>query len=322
MNILVTGGGGFIGSHLVDLLLKQGHSVRVLDNFSTGHRSNIPLSNSALQVVEGDIRDQMTVEQTVSGVDAIVHLAAVASVQASVDDPFGTHEVNLIGTVNLLEAAKKHSVGRFVFASSAAVYGDVKQLPVCEDIPLQPLTPYAADKLSSEFYIDFYRRQYGLESVIFRFFNIFGPRQDPSSPYSGVIGIFMERAIADLPITVFGDGDQSRDFVYVADLAILLCRSVESDQPLIKPMNVGNGKGTNLNQLLDYLHEFTGRPLDVSHFEPRLGDIRHSLADNRRLIEMMNYQCIYPVVDGLRLTYEWCLDRSRMNSDAVCGRIS
>lgn len=310
MNILVTGGGGFIGSHLVDLLLKQGHSVRVLDNFSTGHRGNLPLSHSALQVVEGDIRNLETVEQSVTGADAVVHLAAVASVQASVDDPLGTHEVNLIGTINLLEAAKKHSVKRFVFASSAAVYGDVQQLPVSENTPLQPLTPYAADKLSSEYYIDFYRRQYGLNPVVFRFFNIFGSRQDPSSPYSGVISIFMQRAIADLPITVFGDGEQSRDFVYVADLAQLLCRAVESDQQLTEPMNVGNGQGIDLNQLLAVITEFKGEPLTVSYGESRPGDIRHSLADNSRLCEQLEYVCRYPVAEGLRLTYDWYMQRT------------
>jgi UDP-glucose 4-epimerase len=305
VNILVTGGGGFIGSHLVDLLLLHGHSVCVLDNFSTGQRDNLPLSNPQLRLVTGDIRDLNAVNSVMQGVDAIVHLAAVASVQASVDDPIGTHEVNLVGTLNLLEAARKYAVKRFVFASSAAVYGDVKTLPVSEDITLSPLTPYAADKLSSEYYIDFYRRQHGLQPVVFRFFNIFGPRQDPSSPYSGVISIFMERAIAELPITVFGDGEQSRDFVYVADLVELLTRAVESDQQFIEPMNVGNGHGTNLNQLLDLIRNFSAKKLDVSYTASRSGDIRHSLADNSRLRQLMKYESRYPVEIGLRKTYEW-----------------
>lgn len=305
MNILVTGGGGFIGSHLVELLLSNGHAVCVLDNFSTGQRSNLPLMDSRLRVIEGDIRDTTVVAQAIESVDAVVHLAAVASVQASVDDPLGTHAVNLVGTINLLEAARKQGIKRFVFASSAAVYGDVQTLPVTEDAPLAPLTPYATDKLSSEYYIDFYRRQHGLQPAIFRFFNIFGPRQDPTSPYSGVISIFMERAIADLPMTVFGDGQQSRDFVYVADLVTLLSQAAESEHEFTEPLNVGNGQGINLQQLLAIITELKGNSLNVSYAAGRPGDIRHSLADNTRLRKMLNYESQYPVEVGLRKTYEW-----------------
>ena len=307
MKILVTGGGGFIGSHLVDLLLKREHLITVLDNFSTGKYSNLPQNHPHLQIIEGDIRDAATVFQAAEGCDAIVHLAAVASVQASVDDPIGTHAVNLVGTVNLLEAAKLHTINRFVFASSAAIYGNTEILPVSETTPLSPLTPYAVDKLASEYYIDFYRRQYGLSPVVFRFFNIFGPRQDPSSPYSGVISIFMQRAINDLPMTVFGEGEQSRDFVYVADLVQLLSDAVETQKPHHLPMNVGNGLQTDLNQLLDLIRDFSGKQLDVSYTEPRAGDIKHSLADNRAVCEKMNYQNQYSVALGLKITYNWYL---------------
>lgn len=310
MKILVTGGGGFIGSHLVDLLLDQGHSVRVLDNFSTGRRSNLPQSHIELDIYTGDIRIKEDVDKAVDGVDAIVHLAAVASVQASVEDPIGTHEVNLIGTVNLLEAAKIYQVKKFVFASSAAVYGNTEQLPVNESCELSPLTPYAADKLSSEYYIDFYRRQYGLCPVIFRFFNIFGPRQDPSSPYSGVISIFMQRAINKQPITVFGDGCQSRDFVYVSDLVSLLTSAVVKDNCYPSAMNVGNGKQTNLNDLLEMMTQFRGEKLNVTYEEPRSGDIRHSCADNSLIVEKMEYKLKHPVAEGLKMTYDWCLSES------------
>lgn len=305
MKILVTGGGGFIGSHLVDLLLSRGHHVTVLDDFSTGHRNNLTRSDSKLSVLEGDIRDTAIVDRAVSGVTAIVHLAAVASVQASVDDPVGTNQVNLVGTINLLEAAKKHDVKRFVFASSAAVYGDVQTLPVSEDVPLSPLTPYAADKLSSEYYIDFFRRQHGLHPIVFRFFNIFGPRQDPSSPYSGVISIFMERAISGLPITVFGDGEQSRDFVYVADLVALLHRAVESEQLFDEPMNVGNGQSVSLNLLLSSIRQFSEKELDVYYSDSRPGDIRHSRADNGRLRRNYSFESHITLADGLKLTYDW-----------------
>jgi len=306
--VLVTGGAGFIGSHLVDLFLARGYRVRVLDNLSTGKLTNLPAVHPHLSFVEGDIRDAETVDKIVAGVTAIVHLAAVASVQASVDDPVGTHQVNLVGTLNLLEAARAHGIRRFVFASSAAVYGNVQALPVTEHMPLLPLTPYAADKLASEYYIDFYRRQHGLDPVIFRFFNIFGPRQDPSSPYSGVISIFMERAIAGRPITVFGDGEQSRDFVYVADLVTLLLAAVEHDRSLTGPLNVGNGQATNLNQLLRMIENFSGAKSEVTYVDTRPGDICHSLSDNSRIIQDLNYVCRHPVAEGLKQTFAWYAD--------------
>lgn len=307
MKILVTGGAGFIGSHLVDVLLAQSHSVRVLDNFSTGRRTNLPESNLNLEILTGDIRSRDDVSLAVQGVDAIVHLAAVASVQASVDDPVGTHEVNLVGTINLLEAAKNCAVKRFVFASSAAVYGNTEEIPVTERTVLSPLTPYAADKLASEYYIDFYRRQYQLAPVIFRFFNIFGPRQDPSSPYSGVISIFMQRAIANQPMTVFGDGEQSRDFVFVADLAVLLAKAVGTGEFYAHAMNVGNGEQTNLNELLEKISQLRADELNTTYTDPRPGDIKHSCADNRLVVEKMNYKAEHSVAKGLEMTYDWYL---------------
>lgn len=311
MKILVTGGGGFIGSHLVDLLLAEGHAVRVLDNFSTGHRANLPLEHAQLEILSGDIRDPECVTQATSAVDAIVHLAAVASVQASVADPLGTHAVNLVGTLNLLEAARRQGIKRVVFASSAAVYGDTQTLPVTEDTPPAPLTPYAADKLASEYYLDFYRRQHGLEPVIFRFFNIFGPRQDPSSPYSGVISIFMQRAIAGAPITVFGDGEQSRDFVYVADLVALLHAALVTNKTFSLPMNVGNRQPTNLKQLLEIISDLSSAPLSVSYAAPRIGDIRYSYADNFRLQQQFDYQAKSSVAVGLQATYNWYLSQQQ-----------
>ncbi|MFO7766135.1 MAG: NAD-dependent epimerase/dehydratase family protein [Pelovirga sp.] len=305
MKILVTGGAGFIGSHLVDLLLAQHHQVVVLDNLSTGQLDNLPAANGALQIKVGDICNAHTVDEAASGCDAIVHLAAVASVQASVEDPCGTHQVNLVGTLNLLETARKNNIKRFVYASSAAVYGNTEEIPVCEHTPLNPLTPYAADKLAGEYYIDFYRRQYGLAPTTFRFFNIFGPRQDPSSPYSGVISIFLQRALANQPITVFGDGEQTRDFVYVADLVRLLAQTVSTSAMTAEPMNVGNGAQTSLNQLLSAIQEMSTNRLDISHHAPRPGDIRHSCADNRRVKEQTGYHTEYTVSEGLKRTWEW-----------------
>lgn len=303
--ILVTGGAGFIGSHLVDALLADGLQVVVVDNFSTGKRDNLQQDHPALSIIDGDVRDLSTVEAAARGVNAIVHLAAVASVQASVDDPAGTHQVNLVGTLNLLQAARKHDIRRFVYASSAAIYGDTEQLPVSEDSLLSPLTPYAADKLAGEHYCDFYSRQYGLEPVIFRFFNIFGPRQDPSSPYSGVISIFLQQALKRLPMTVFGDGEQSRDFVYVADLVRLLVAAIMVRKPPVLPMNVGNGDQTSLNQLLQMIGDFAGAPLVIRYADPRPGDIRHSCADNSLIHERLDYQQRHTVAAGLRETYAW-----------------
>jgi len=228
----------------------------------------------------------MMVRRAVQGCRAVVHLAAVASVQASVDDPIGTHQSNLIGTLNLCEAMRAEGVSRVVFASSAAVYGNNGEgQPINEDTPKAPLTPYAADKLASEHYLDFYRRQHGLEPVIFRFFNIFGPRQDPSSPYSGVISIFTERARKGLPITVFGDGGQTRDFLYVGDLVEVLVQALEAPEVQEGAVNVGLNRATSLNQLLEAVGEVLGGLPEVSHQAPRPGDIRHSRANNGRLLQ-------------------------------------
>lgn len=305
MKILVTGGAGFIGSHLVDTLLADGRQVVVLDNFSTGKRNNLPQDHPALSVIDGDIRDLSTVDAATAGVDAIVHLAAVASVQASIADPVTTHQVNLVGTLNLLQAAREHHVRRFVYASSAAVYGDTAQLPIDEDEPPAPLTPYAADKLAGEHYCDFYGRQFGLEPVVFRFFNIFGPRQDPTSPYSGVISIFLKQAMDRRSMTVFGDGEQSRDFVYVDDLVRLLTDAITARKPPVQPVNVGNGHQTSLNELLQMIGDFAGAPLVIRYDSPRAGDIRHSCADNQRICQQLNYHSRHSIAEGLRTTFAW-----------------
>lgn len=282
--ILVTGGAGFIGSHLVDALLACGHRVRVLDNLSMGKLGNLPLDNPGLRFIEGDVADAALVMHAVAGCQAVVHLAAVASVQASVDDPVSTHQSNFVGTLNVCEAMREQGVKRVVFASSAAVYGNNGEgQAISEDTPTSPLTPYASDKLASEHYLDFYRRQHGLEPAVFRFFNIFGPRQDPSSPYSGVISIFTQRVQQGLPISVFGDGEQTRDFFYVADLIQVLMQALEVPQVTVGAVNVGWSQATSLNQLLAEIGGlFDGLPA-VSYQAPRAGDIRHSRANNERL---------------------------------------
>lgn len=282
MRVLITGGAGFIGSHLAERLLAHGHRVRVLDNLSTGKRTNLPV-HDALEFMEGDVRDREPVEKAVRECDAIVHLAAVASVQASIDDPQGTHASNFLGTLNLLEASHRAGVRRFLYASSAAVYGDAPDLPVSEEARLNPLSPYAADKLAGEHYLFFYARRYDIAATAFRFFNIYGPRQDPHSPYSGVISVFVNRACAGQPITLFGDGEQTRDFVYVADLAEILNDALEGPTPSASVVNVGRGVECSLMQLLRELERIFGRSIERRHAPVRVGDIRRSCANVDRL---------------------------------------
>jgi UDP-glucose 4-epimerase len=298
--ILITGGAGFIGSHLADALLAKGYSVRVLDDLSTGKRSNLPLANPALELIHGDVADAQVVAQAMAGCAAVAHLAAVASVQASVDDPVKTHQSNFIGTLNVCEAMRKTGVRRVLFASSAAVYGNNGEgQPIDEDTAKAPLTPYASDKLASEHYLDFYRREHGLEPAIFRFFNIYGPRQDPSSPYSGVISIFTERARQGLPISLYGDGEQTRDFFYVEDLVALLVQALEQPEVAAGAVNVGLNQVISLNQLLAALKSVLGDLPEVSYGPARAGDIRHSRANNQRLLERFELAPITPLAVGL-----------------------
>jgi UDP-glucose 4-epimerase len=298
MKVLITGGAGFIGSHLAEHLLAAGNDVRVLDNLSTGKRENLP-AHPQLEFVQGDIRDKRLVSESAHGMDAIVHLAAVASVQASVDDPTGTHETNFDGTLYLLEAARQQNIRRFLYASSAAVYGDNTRLPLVEEEILNPLSPYAADKLAGEYYLRFYHAKFGIETTAFRFFNVFGPRQDPSSPYSGVISIFIERVSRGEPVTVFGDGRQTRDFVYVGDLVKLLAQALSGTQTAGQVINIGRGKQCSLLELLEALEKLTGKPVERRFAAARLGDIVHSCADISRLVRLLGKAPETDIATGL-----------------------
>ncbi|MBD1553062.1 NAD-dependent epimerase/dehydratase family protein [Pseudomonas typographi] len=299
--VLITGGAGFIGSHLADTLLAKGYAVRVLDDFSSGKRENLDLAHPGLSLFPGNVADAALVERAIEGCSAVVHLAAVASVQASVDDPVKTHQSNFIGSLNVCEAMRKAGVRRVVYASSAAVYGNNGEgVAVRESTPKAPLTPYASDKLASEYYFEFYAREHGLEPAIFRFFNIYGPRQDPSSPYSGVISIFAERALTNRPITVYGDGEQTRDFFYVEDLTDVLVQAIERPEVVQGAVNVGLGHATSLNDLLAALETVVGSLPALNHEAPRGGDIRHSRANNQRLREGYTLKTPTPLTEGLR----------------------
>ncbi|MDT8283848.1 MAG: SDR family NAD(P)-dependent oxidoreductase, partial [Gammaproteobacteria bacterium] len=254
MKVLVTGGAGFIGSHIVDRLLKDGHEVVVLDDFSTGHRSNLT-EHKALTIVEGDISNFDTVKQCMQGIDWVFHKAAVASVPRTVNDPIGSTAVNYQGTLHLLEAARHNKVKRLVFASSAALYGDEPTLPKVESMCPVTLSPYAVDKLASEFACGMYTKLYGVETVCLRYFNVYGPRQDSSSPYSGVISIFTDKLKNKQIPTIFGDGEQTRDFVFVSDVVEANMKAITAVNGVGEYYNIATGNRITLNNLLKTLSE-------------------------------------------------------------------
>lgn len=310
MNILVTGGAGFIGSHLVEKLLHEGHVVTVLDDLSTGKRENLP-RHDRLELVLGDVADPDLMGRAAQGQDAIFHLAAIASVQASIDDPLTTNRTNLQGTIAVLEAARKTGARRVVFASSAAVYGSVAELPVTEDAPVNPMSPYAADKLAGEHYLAHYHRQGWIDGSALRFFNVFGPRQDPSSPYSGVISIFAERASRGEGVTIYGDGQQTRDFVFVSDLVAVLHHSLSwPREEQVDIVNLGRARQTSLVELLDSIERILGSSVSRERKPVRPGDIRHSLADTRRLRERMPEFAPRELDEGLFALLETVPDRA------------
>lgn len=296
---LVTGGAGFIGSHLVETLVARGEQVRVLDNFSTGRWENLSAIRDQIEVVEGDVRDPLAVQQAVDGAEVVAHLAAIVSVEWSLRNPQETMDVNAEGTLNLLEAARQASVSRFLFASSAAVYGDHSELPLREDLPLRPLSPYAASKVAGEALCHAYQAAYGLPTVILRFFNIYGPRQDPHSPYSGVISIFVGRMRQGLPPVVYGDGLQTRDFVYVGDVVAALIRAGERDGAAGTVVNVARGEETSVLRLVALLNQALGAALEPEFAPPRAGEVRRSAGDPRRAQSVLGWRPTVGLAEGL-----------------------
>lgn len=303
MRFLVTGGAGFIGSHIAEELLRRQHRVRVLDNFSTGKRENLSFAANSvdLEVVEGDIREPETVAKAVMGVDGVFHEGALVSVPASIEQPHLSFEVNARGTFNVFEAARQAGVHRVVFASSAAIYGDNAALPLVETAMPRPLSPYGVDKLYAEQLGALYQALYGLEIIGLRYFNVFGPRQDPGSPYSGVISIFVNRAIDGRAVTIFGDGEQTRDFVYVADVIDANLRAMFGDYRGFRVYNVGAGRQTSLKQLLSQIQKLTGSPVEPEYAEARSGDIRDSVADIALIQRELGYMPSRSLSEGLSL---------------------
>jgi UDP-glucose 4-epimerase len=300
---LVTGGAGFIGSHLVDALAATGRSVRVLDDFSTGLRANL---SPAVEVVGGSVTDVNAVGRAVAGCEVVFHLAALASVVRSVEDPPASHAVTATGTLNVLDAAHKAGVRRVVYAGSASAYGGADDpAGQDEDTPLVPLSPYAAAKLAGEFYCQAFTHTHGLETVRLRFFNVFGPRQRADSPYSGVIALFTSALMAGRTPTIFGDGLQSRDFVYVSDVCDALIRAADTPGVSGRVYNVGTGNGVTLLELVAALDRILGTNAVPAHGPPRAGDVRHSRAKIDRIATELGYRPRVPFEDGLRRTVEW-----------------
>ena len=302
MNILVTGGAGFIGSHSCERLVRAGHRVRVADNFSTGKRSNLSALAGDIELIELDIRDFEKLRAAASGMETIIHLAAVASVVRSIEEPLATQAINATGSLNVIEAARLEDVRRVLLASSAAIYGDDPVLPATEDSPSRPITPYAWQKLSSEFYGQFYGAQHGTEFLSLRYFNVYGPRQDPVSPYSGVLSIFTERATGGRPLIIYGDGRQTRDFIHVSDVAEINRLGVEATWPLPQIINVATGRETQIIDAARIILEAAGAA-DADgciEFEPaRPGDIRRSFATSELMVKTFGYRPQVAVAAGL-----------------------
>jgi UDP-glucose 4-epimerase len=302
---LVTGGAGFIGSHLVEGLTAAGYRVRVLDNFLTGQRSNFAGVAPSPEIIDGDVGDAAAVERAMNGVGLVFHLAALASVQQSVDNPAATHQTCATGTLNILDAARRHQVKRIVYAASSSAYG----IPIAdvqtEADPLTPLSPYAAAKLAGELYMQAFATTYGLETVRLRFFNIFGPRQRADSPYSGVIALFSAALTGGRTPTIFGDGLQSRDFTYVTDVVQALLKAATAANVAGNVYNVGTGQSVSLLELIAALNRQLGTNVTALHAPGRAGDVRHSRADISRTRRDLGYEPHVKFEDGLAETLRW-----------------
>ena len=305
--VLVTGGAGFIGSHIATALAEQGATVRVIDDLSTGYRHNLEAIASRVDFIEASLRDDQALRRALSDVEIVFHEAAIPSVARSVEHPIETHEATANATFALLLAARDQKVRRVVYAASSSAYGDQPELPKREDMRPAPLSPYAAAKLIGEYYCQVFTHVYGLETVSLRYFNVFGPRQDPSSQYSGVISRFMDALVSGQQPVIYGDGEQSRDFTYVSNVIDANFRAAESARAVGKVVNVANGERVTLNQLLETMKQITGKRDITPRYEPaRHGDVRDSLADLTLARELLGYEPRVGLEDGLRRTFEWC----------------
>jgi nucleoside-diphosphate-sugar epimerase len=303
-HFLVTGGAGFIGSHLAEELVRRGHRVRVADALTTGKRSNLAHVPD-VEFLEGDLADLAFAQRAVQGIEFVLHQAAIPSVPKSVSDPLTSHRSNVDGTLNLLLAARDAGVRRLVFAASSSAYGDTLELPKHEEMPSDPLSPYALQKVVGEMYLRMFTRLYGLETVSIRYFNVFGPRQDPSSAYSGVISVFATALLDGRPPTIYGDGEQTRDFTYVADVVNGVLKACDAPAASGEVINVATGGRISLNRLFEAMKAIVGSQMHPVYAEARAGDVRDSQADISKARRLLGFEPAVSLEDGLRRTVDW-----------------
>ncbi|HEX6052099.1 MAG TPA: NAD-dependent epimerase/dehydratase family protein, partial [Gemmatimonadaceae bacterium] len=313
---LVTGGAGFIGSHVVEELVRLGHPVRVVDNLSTGDEANIAPFADSIEFLKGDLCDPAISARAAEGVEVVFHLAALPSVPRSLKDPWGSHDANVNATVRLLEACRAAGVRRVVYSSSSSVYGDTPTLPKVETMEPLPRSPYAASKLSSEQYVLAYARGGLMEAVALRYFNVFGPRQSPFSAYAAVIPLFLQAAATGKSVTVFGDGEQTRDFTYVSNVVQANLKAATAPAAVASgwPVNVGAGQRTSLNEMLQLAREVTGVNIPADYNPPRPGDVRDSLASLDRVSRLIGYQPTVDLREGLMKTWQWLQAKNAVES--------
>ena len=303
---LVTGGAGFVGSHIASALARNGARVRVLDDLSTGHRENIDDIGGDVDFIQGSVADEELLKKALEDVELVFHEAAIPSVPRSVEAPRQTHIASVDGTFSLLVAARERGVRRVVYAASSSAYGDQPTLPKSEEMRPDPLSPYAVAKLVGEYYCRAFTRVYGLETVSLRYFNVFGPRQDPGSQYSGVVSRFISSLLSNERPVIYGDGEQSRDFTYIDNVVFANMNAASAKEASGKVINVANGQRITLNQLLAELKDLTGKQeVTAEYLEPRVGDVRHSLADITMARELLNYESKVDLREGLQRTIDW-----------------
>jgi UDP-glucose 4-epimerase len=306
---LVTGGAGFIGSSLVRALLARGDRVRVVDNFFSGKRENLAEVAGDIELVEGDIRDEAALARALAGVEIVFHQAAIPSVPRSLVDPLASHDANATATLKLLQQAKRAGVRRVVYAASSSAYGDTPTLPKVETMRPAPLSPYAVSKLTGEHYCQVFAGAFQLETVCLRYFNVFGPRQDPASEYAAVIPRFTTAALTGKPVTIYGDGTQSRDFCYIDNTVDANLRAGSAPEIAGRVMNVACGAATTLNDVVRLLGDIVGKRVEITYAPGRVGDVKHSLADIGEARARLGYTAAVPFEEGLRRTVAWYRDR-------------
>jgi UDP-glucose 4-epimerase len=311
----VTGAAGFIGSNIVERLVKEGCRVKAIDNFLTGKKENIESFLSEIEFIEGDIRDLNSLQELMKGVDFVLHQAALPSVPRSIEDPLTTNSCNINGTLNVLIAARDAGVKRVIYASSSSIYGESPALPKKEDMMPAPISPYAVSKLAGEFYSKIFYEVYGLETVCLRYFNVFGPRQDPTSQYAAVIPKFIKYSLDGKPIPIFGDGEQSRDFTFVENVVEANLKALEAQRVGGEVINIACGEMTSVNKLVNLLREILQKNLEVQNISPRPGDIKYSLADIEKAKTLLNYTPRVKLKEGLKKTVMWFLQNCRKRRD-------